>query len=224
MTVRYRYPGGEWAYHEGDSFTSEILHAQCYAGYEASMDIVLRWTRVVFDDNGKAYIKEYRDYPKTVVTRTFDNMRVSKPPFFRESEVQNPKIRYQDGTEEVLADWFVAGNIYLEGENPAGGKGTFKVPRLYKETPWGSANFFVGTIDNVRYTPLGQEDPECATRCVFKIFLDGELVFEDIQSDCPEVEIVEDECPEGTCEVICGDTMCCYGSDGVSVHSFSVSG
>ena len=31
---------------------------------------------------------------------------------------------------------------------------------------------------------------------------------------------VESVCPEGTCEVICGDTICCYGSDGIAVTSF----
>lgn len=27
-------------------------------------------------------------------------------------------------------------------------------------------------------------------------------------------------CPDGTCEVICGNTICCYGSDGVAIASF----
>lgn len=30
-------------------------------------------------------------------------------------------------------------------------------------------------------------------------------------------------CPENTCEVTCGDTICCYGSDGIAVSSFPVS-
>ena len=29
-----------------------------------------------------------------------------------------------------------------------------------------------------------------------------------------------DQCPENTCEVDCGTHICCYGSDGVAVHSF----
>ena len=30
----------------------------------------------------------------------------------------------------------------------------------------------------------------------------------------------EKECPEGTCEVTCGDTICCYNSQGIAVDSF----
>ena len=33
-------------------------------------------------------------------------------------------------------------------------------------------------------------------------------------------EIKKEECPEGTCEVTCGDTICCYGSDGIAVQNF----
>ncbi len=50
--------------------------------------------------------------------------------------------------------------------------------------------------------------------------------FNNTISDTPpawSVECVEvlDECPENTCEVDCHTHTCCYGSDGIAVHSFS---
>jgi hypothetical protein len=34
------------------------------------------------------------------------------------------------------------------------------------------------------------------------------------------IECISNECPPNTCRVICGDTVCCYGSDGIAVESF----
>lgn len=45
----------------------------------------------------------------------------------------------------------------------------------------------------------------------------------------PEYETIFDiacgstSCPEGTCEVTCGDTICCYNSQGISVANFPAS-
>ena len=58
--------------------------------------------------------------------------------------------------------------------------------------------------------------------CVFVAFKGPQYVFGRTNEEaCPEVEVIEDsQCPEGTCEVTCGDTICCYGSDGIAVTSF----
>ena len=51
----------------------------------------------------------------------------------------------------------------------------------------------------------------------------GETVFSRIESTFPDVVtecVANQQCPEDTCEVVCGDTICCYGSDGIAVTSF----
>ena len=52
-----------------------------------------------------------------------------------------------------------------------------------------------------------------------KMLLDRSLIrIPTVYTSC----VVTNVCPENTCEVICGDTICCYGSDGISVDSFPV--
>lgn len=43
----------------------------------------------------------------------------------------------------------------------------------------------------------------------------------------PEYQVICDcneECPEGTCAIECGDRICCYGSDGIAVKSIPLGG
>lgn len=58
---------------------------------------------------------------------------------------------------------------------------------------------------------------------ILEILKEGEVIFTDKGLQEPLVAWVcidNNQCPENTCEVICGDTICCYGSDGIAVDSF----
>ena len=60
------------------------------------------------------------------------------------------------------------------------------------------------------------------TKYVIEFLNNGEYAGRDSARYPVEVEESNlNACPEGTCEVICGDTICCYGSDGISVSNFS---
>lgn len=52
----------------------------------------------------------------------------------------------------------------------------------------------------------------------------GEIVFSRTDNEIPQVQTdcigQDDQCPENTCEVDCHTHICCYGSDGIAVHSF----
>lgn len=57
----------------------------------------------------------------------------------------------------------------------------------------------------------------------FKIFLNDSEVFTRVEIEKPPafVQIIEGrECPPETCPVSCGDQICCYASNGISVDSF----
>ena len=64
-----------------------------------------------------------------------------------------------------------------------------------------------------------ETNPGGRNLCKFTVYSGDQVVFERTNSVCPEVEEAN-QCPEDTCEVTCGDTICCYGSDGVSVANF----
>ncbi len=53
----------------------------------------------------------------------------------------------------------------------------------------------------------------------FDVLSFGELIFTRTELEQPEVQIIG-VCPPNTCEVDCGDKICCYGSDGIAVDYF----
>lgn len=55
--------------------------------------------------------------------------------------------------------------------------------------------------------------------CTFKAYKGSILVVNRTQQSCPEVEYF-DQCPPNTCEVLCGNTICCYNSEGISVFNY----
>jgi hypothetical protein len=79
-------------------------------------------------------------------------------------------------------------------------------------------------IDNivVTFVPYSSPPPYVNSPCILRAYLEGVLVFNQLFDGCPYVEVVDQPvCPPDTCEVDCGTHVCCYGSDGVSVFSFS---
>lgn len=77
-----------------------------------------------------------------------------------------------------------------------------------------------GSIRKTRKITPGSEWGCHEEGCLFKVFKEGEEIYRRTHLSCPEVGEVGEGCPEGTCEVECGDTICCYGSDGISVFNF----
>lgn len=74
----------------------------------------------------------------------------------------------------------------------------------------------------VTFFPFGSVPVYDNSPCILRAYLEGVLVFNQLFDGCPYVEVVDQPvCPPDTCEVDCGAHVCCYGSDGVSVFSFS---
>ena len=53
--------------------------------------------------------------------------------------------------------------------------------------------------------------------CTFTVTKDGQIVYSRESPDCPEVWTEQPTCPPGTCEVKCGNHICCYNSLGVPI-------
>jgi hypothetical protein len=57
--------------------------------------------------------------------------------------------------------------------------------------------------------------------CRLIAYKQGLTVFNQAFLSCPYAEIGDFlSCPPGTCDVLCGNTICCYGSNGVSVFNY----
>lgn len=57
----------------------------------------------------------------------------------------------------------------------------------------------------------------------FEVKNQGVLIYTRTDRSIPNISTYcqgNQQCPENTCEVICGDTICCYNSEGISVESF----
>ena len=58
--------------------------------------------------------------------------------------------------------------------------------------------------------------------CTFTIYSNEAVVYQQINESCPTVdEYCDNKCPPNTCEVECGNLICCYDSNGKAIKKFS---
>jgi hypothetical protein len=89
--------------------------------------------------------------------------------------------------------------------------------------------YMAGTLRNIRIIRADGEADDCGnipSDCVLTVKNNlNEIIYEKtFSSECPSVnvECIDNKCPTGTCEVACGNIICCYGSDGIAIESFSL--
>lgn len=78
-----------------------------------------------------------------------------------------------------------------------------------------------GTISHV-ISRVGGLSDNCGNYIV-DIYKNGQIIQSDEGGQQPPVvtwECVGDQCPPNTCEVECGNTICCYNNQGISVLNF----
>jgi hypothetical protein len=65
--------------------------------------------------------------------------------------------------------------------------------------------------------------PDNCGNWVIDIYKNGQVIATDSGSSPPTVShqcITPNQCPPNTCDVLCANTICCYGADGLSVFSY----
>lgn len=219
--IRYRYQGGNWIEIQGDSYTLDSRLGQCYTGYIIWFDVDVKYGHAVYNNSTNSWnwteINQFTSRLRLVSSTKAEKIHTF--PFLEfpntEYDSHTPKI---EGFKQVSAIFATTtGTQTKKSEN---------THNLY-DAAVGSyyAHFFqAGTIRNIEVIPRNTEAQSCKSFCTIKIFNSGTLVHENTATNCPEVEVINNTqaCPENTCEVICGDTICCYDSNGIAVESFPV--
>ncbi|WP_319418855.1 hypothetical protein [Pleurocapsa sp. FMAR1] len=85
------------------------------------------------------------------------------------------------------------------------------------------ATIFIGSNDghwSQRF--IAADNQPIPTNCNFRILKNSNVVYQQIKDTCPEVTYsCGNQCPPGTCECSCGNTVCCYDEKtGEVVKSF----
>ena len=216
--VSYRYPGEEWVTIKGDDYIVDKKEGQCYVGYVIWFDVDVKYAHPVYNKATKTWewtkINQFTDRLKLVSSSKNEKIK-DFPRLIHENTQYSSYTPLIKGFQTVEANFeTIAGAVENKNEY---------TPWFYDSTS-GSyyVHFFLpGTVRNIEVIPRGTEDPSCATKCIFEVFLDGETVFNRTSSSCPEIkQLKEETCPNDTCEVTCGDIICCYDSNGISVANF----
>ena len=206
MTVRYRYPDEDWQVVGGDDWNCDIQqsyrpwHLYCEA---VSMSPEAGCGNIVTLISSKVF------YGRLISAEIFyQSDAFGEVPRFKLVREWSTGDRY----EQVLISRYSpspkrmsSGTVRISNVCQTG------ILRVQKDS---FANFYAADSSRNR-------NPDGDSAYVFSVTKNNTVVHQEVRDICPEAEIVPDsQCPENTCEVICGDTICCYGSDGVAVTSF----
>lgn len=160
-------------------------------------------------------------------------LRYKPNPYYRETG-----IAYEILDGEAVAELWTASNgrnmFAVKGWSPSMAEdytGTF--PPYYEEIkaskpgyiPVGADKTIFADAEIIRHEKQLFISWEYVEEDVtFIVKNNGVTVFSRTDSSIPQIEtecvIQTNQCPENTCEVDCGTHICCYGSDGIAVHSF----
>jgi hypothetical protein len=192
---------------EGDDYITGRMPGQCWGEYRITMDAQLRVVHYV--NNAIAASK---DVP-TRLTMT--------PP--RTARIRNP---WNPVYPAQLTSGLIAGLIAKYGygwataSNPSG-LGTTPFAD-YREAPWSPAGYVPGSESNIVITKINTGADDCGGYGI-AIFKNKQIIIEENGRSFPanvNWECVTNQCPSNTCEVDCGNTICCYNSQGISVFSY----
>jgi hypothetical protein len=129
----------------------------------------------------------------------------------------NPEpTSYSNGNPVYLPGFSPGWRIDAKVWNPPGNS---SIQTLYAGGNVSLSYVVPGSLRNVRYSsPQGD-----VIQYVLEIYKEGQVIATDSGGAYPVVSYSCEpgyECPPNTCDVLCGDTICCYNSDGISVMNF----
>ncbi|MDJ0593447.1 MAG: hypothetical protein QNJ72_26255 [Pleurocapsa sp. MO_226.B13] len=209
MAYRYRYPGEEWITISGDNYTLEDVPGEPTETYKVTCEFTyLRGgtgRTFGYSCNNIARGESDRDLVGQIIGYEMLPLAFNQPVRFN--------FRSVDANGD---DVYTTVDFYILTAN---GIGTGQQVLHH----YGTCAFDYGGKDfrNFEYVATNNFVP--TTRCLFRVYSGVQIVYQETRNVCPEVEDIEqEECPPGTCKVICGNVACCYGSDGIAVSSFNL--
>ena len=204
--IRYRYPNGEWQNVDGDRY--ELITSTQNSNTGCCFNLCA--VRVTWDEVDRNTLEHQysKSEGKAIGYRVLANP--NKPMFFEGSRSSDSGNGAGTASSMLLnlidRDGVLSSIRFFRGNFPG-------------------ATFFTEILESsvkVTFSDADSNNPPCGT-CVIKVYKNDNLIHENTNNVCPEVEEIQSNiCPENTCEVICGDTICCYDSNGIAVESFPV--
>lgn len=205
--IRYRYPDESWQEIDGDEYTLEQEKGECPVLYHAFGTFFSKnhsaggcdknaWWRTKVSLNGSVV----KSWQPIVNSSNYWTIELNNGTFQDLTTI--PQSQYDSN---YLTNSSFGGIVYKTDG------GRFCTNRSRPGDGTGVVLTKLIRID-------GQSD-NCGDY-IFTVTKNGQVVYQETREEIPEVEILGDGCPPDTCEVTCGDTICCYNSEGISVHDF----
>jgi hypothetical protein len=215
MPIRYRSNStSPWIYINGDSFTTELTQKECWGSN--IRPVVACDVEIWSNFTGAVWFNSFNGSGSPIsnlgqVGYRFQGIRISA----------TKKIIHFDYLTStgstVTHDYIYSGPLYVKRAEVRG------VGYQYRYI-----NPATGSVSYEPIDPLTFNSSQNAVNgnictnqgCTLRVFEQGQLVHSQTFTTCPEAEIVTNQCPPNTCDVLCGNTICCYGADGVSVFNY----
>ena len=209
MPFRYRYPGEDWKETRAESYTLEKIYGRPYFNFyceATSADERLPGgvgaeVSLISHVYLEGWMNSYR-----LITQSYS--------WGVWPEISTRRS-YGGGSDETVG-------ILLVPRLPGFNRDSRNAV-IYSGNPqWNYRKIERGSIRNRRFVYTDEPPYSDDFYCIFSLFNSSgnQYYHKTTLNVCPEIEDENNKCPEGTCEVICGDTICCYGSDGIAVTSF----
>jgi hypothetical protein len=216
VAIRYRYNSSSpWTYNNGDRWELNAVNAQCQ-GINIYPRIYF-YGKVQSSDGGITF--NNFGLPNSALelvgglNTKYSALKMSANRRYVYAECVTPSGQIVNSSQ--FSSYSFGGTPYLWTQiahvrtefwlsyNYGSSAADFKIdPATFNSANWGGANSNSCTVAG----------------CNFKVFSGQTTILNLTYTTCPEVEIAG--CPPNTCDVLCGNTICCYGSDGVSVLNF----
>lgn len=206
-SVRYRYASTEpWIIVEGDRFELNSAPPSCFGTniqpavtIDAVMSSIVGGQLVFTPINNSIIIGGYKGSTHN---------RISIDPT---KKYISHQVRLRDGSLAVSDSVFVSN--YGSGSQKLWHSATITSFKYYIQN--GATTVW---IDPATFQNTSQDSCALAS-CNFKVFLGQQETLSITRPTCPQAEVLG-VCPPNTCDVLCGNTICCYNSDGISVSNY----
>ena len=180
--IRYRYPGEDWTTIDGDNYELNSEVAQC-----TDPDIYYAVLFDVFQIDADGKVRQTGI--KQINGRAGYRVRSSSNLVYFTLPFPNGAERYSRANVDFIE---TEGNIYTgytvpDESNVGFDKESYEFYKIqkYKKKFW--------WVD--RYYPVELGDDSCDFGdCNFKVYKDGQVIFEETRPECPEVEQEENSC------------------------------
>jgi hypothetical protein len=209
--INWQFPGqAAKTNDQGDDY--RVYYGVSPTAPRASVGII--WNADQFKTNGGACYNSHTLQEPYAGFNTFNNVR-ELPLNPVDLFVPEPTY-YNSGTPVYIPGyspgWRLDVKTYASGTNNAP-----NITTQYASRTDNACYITPGSLRNVAYFFYNN-----SVKYVIAIYKNGQVIATDSGNNSPTISWnCGQSCPPNTCDVLCDNTICCYGADGISVFSYS---